>query len=94
MSTIRMSATSARNKFFDLLNQVAMGTQIIIERDSKEVAILASKKQTVDWVALRKATKETFGILKDDFLDNPLRRKDAWSRLGKWDKGLKFKKTK
>jgi len=93
MNTIRVSATSARNKFFELLNQVALGTQVIIERDSKEIAVLAPKKHKVDWVTLRKATKETHGILKDyNPEDNPLRRKGATSFLGKWDKGLKFKK--
>ncbi len=74
-----------------------MGTQVIIEKDSKEVAVLSPKKQTVNWAALRKATKETHGILKDydfDPEDNPLRRKGAADFLGKWDKGLKFKKTK
>ncbi|EKD85295.1 MAG: hypothetical protein ACD_38C00047G0004 [uncultured bacterium] len=93
MNTIRVSATAARNKFFELLNQVALGTQVIIERDSKEVAVLSPKKKTVDWVALRKASKAVRGIWKDyDEKDNPLRRSGAWPTVGKWDKGLKFKK--
>ncbi len=94
MSTIRVSATSARNNFFELLNQVALGTQVIIERDAKEVAILSPKKQTVDWVALKKTSQATHGILKDydPKRDNPFYGKRAWPNLGKWDKGLKFKK--
>lgn len=93
MGTIRVSATSARNNFFELLNQVALGTQVIIERDAKEVAIMSPKKPTVDWVALKKASRAIHGIWKDyDPEDNPLRRKNAWTSLGKWDKGLKFKK--
>lgn len=93
MNTIRVSATSARNKFFELLNQVASGTQVIIERDSKEVAVLSPKKKTVDWVALRKASKAVHGIWKNyDEKDNPLRRPGAWPTVGKWDKGIKFKK--
>ena len=87
MNTIRMSATSARNNFFELLNQVALGTQVIIERDSKEVALMSPKKQTVNWVALKKASKTIHGIWKDyDQEDNPLRRKNAWPSLGKWDR--------
>ncbi|MBI4078888.1 MAG: type II toxin-antitoxin system prevent-host-death family antitoxin [Candidatus Levybacteria bacterium] len=87
MNTIRLSATATRNKFFELLNQVALGTHVIIEKDSKEVAVLSPKKQTVDWTALRKASKAVHGIWKDyDEKDNPLRRPGAWPTLGKWDK--------
>jgi len=87
MSIIRVSATAARNRFFDLLNQVMLGTQVIIERDSKEVAVL-SKKQTFDWVAFRKAAKKSQGILKDYTIDEllPLRKKGAWKNWGKWDR--------
>lgn len=93
MSTIRVSATSARNNFFELLNQVTAGTQVIIERDSKEVALLAPKKQKINWVEFRKAAKAAKGILKDynPKRDNPFRRKGAWPLLGKWDEGLKIK---
>lgn len=93
MSTIRVSATSARNKFFELLNQVALGTQIIIERDSKEVAILAPRQKKTNWTALLKASKKVHGIWKDyDPEDNPLRRKGAADFLGRWDRRLKIKK--
>lgn len=89
MNTIRLSATSARNKFFELLNQVALGTQVIIERDNKEIAVLSPKITKTDWKSLRIALKETKGILKDyDLENNPLRRKGASEFLGKWDKGL------
>lgn len=93
MSTIRVSATSARNNFFELLNKVGMGTQVIIERDSKEVAILSPKKQKINWVEFRKAAKAAKGILKDydPKRDNPFYGKRAWPNLGKWDKGLKIK---
>lgn len=94
MSTIRVSATAARNHFFELLNKVAAGAQVVIEKDSKEVAMLTSKKPKLDLVALRKATEETHGILKKykfDPEDNPLRRKGAADFLGRWDKGIKFK---
>ena len=76
MNTIRVSATKARNNFFELLNQVNLGAQVVIERDSKEVAVMSSRKQTVDWVALKKASEATHGILKDydPKRDNPLNR--------------------
>ncbi len=93
MSTIRVSATSARNNFFELLNQVAAGTQVIIEKDSKEVAMLSPKKQKIDWKEFKKAAKAAKGILKDydPKKDNPFRRRGAWPSLGKWDEGLKIK---
>lgn len=95
MTTIRVSATSARNRFFELLNQVTLGTQVIIERDNKEVAVLASKKQETDWKGFLKAARQARGILKDyDPLDNPLRRPGASDFLGKWDRGLRIKKQK
>lgn len=93
MTTIKVSATSARNKFFELLDQVALGMQVIIEKDSREVAILSPKKKKTDWERLMKATKESAGIIKDYSLnDNPLRRIGAGDFLGRWDKGLKSKK--
>ncbi|HUD44815.1 MAG TPA: type II toxin-antitoxin system prevent-host-death family antitoxin [Patescibacteria group bacterium] len=89
MNTIRLSATSARNNFFNVLNQVAAGTQVIIEKDNKEIAMLIPKTTKTDWKGLRKALNATRGILKDyDPEDNPLRRKGASEYLGKWDKGL------
>ena len=87
MNTIRISATKARNNFFTLIDQVALGMQVIIEKDAREVAVLAPKKQKTDWVALRKATKQSHGIWKNyDQDDNPLRRKGAAGFLGKWDR--------
>lgn len=87
MNTIKISATKARNNFFELLNQVAYGTKVIIEKDSKEVAILTSSKVKTDWKGLWKATKESHGILKDyNPQDNPLRRPGAANFLGRWDK--------
>lgn len=88
MNTLRISATKARNNFFELLNQVALGnTQVIIEKDSKEVALLSPKEKKMDWKGLKKAMKEVHGIWKDYDVerDNPLRRKGAADFLGKWD---------
>ena len=93
MGTITVSATSARNNFFELLNQVVLGAEIIIKRDSKEIAVLSPKKQTINWVEFRKAAKAARGILKDydPKRDDPFYGKKAWANLGEWDKGLKFK---
>ncbi len=89
MNTIRMSATKARNNFFTLIDQVALGMQVIIEKDAREVAVLAPRKQQINWKEFRKAAKKARGILKNtDFNpnDNPLRRPGAADFLGKWDK--------
>lgn len=84
---MRVSATKARNTFFTLLDQVAQGLQVIIEKDSKEIAMLTSKKQKIDWKKFRKAAKAAKGILEGyDQNDNPLRRPGAANFLGKWDK--------
>lgn len=90
MNTIRLSATSARNGFFELLNKVASGTQVIIEKDNKEIAVLSPITAKTDWNGLLRASKRVRGILKGYSLaDNPLRRKGASDFLGHWDKGLK-----
>ena len=92
MNTIIVSATKARNRFFELLNLVALGREVIVKKDSKEVAIIAPKKAKTDWKGLLKATKETYGILKDYAPgDNPLRRKGAADFLGRWDRGVRIK---
>jgi len=89
MDTITISASKARNNFFSLLDQVAQGTEVIIEKDHKEVAVLVAKKHKTDWKALLKATKESAGILKDyDPNDNPLRKPGAWGNWGKWDEDV------
>ena len=89
MKTIKLSATAARNKFFELLNQVASGNRIIIEKDHKEIAVLSPKVTKTDWKGLLKTSREVRGILKnDDRNDNPLRKTSAADFLGNWDKDL------
>lgn len=92
MNTVRLSATAARNKFFDLLNQVALGTEFIIEKDKKEVAVISPSKTKTDWEGLLKASKRVRGILKDYSLDeiNPLIKKGAWKGFGEWNVGPKI----
>lgn len=89
MNTMRVSATAARNNFFELLSQVAGGMRVTVVRDAKEVAEIVPKITKTDWKGLTKAMKASAGILKDyDPKDNPLRRLGSASYLGKWDKGL------
>ena len=76
MNTIRVSATAARNNFFDLLNQVALGAKVTVVRDAKEVAEIIPKTTKTDWKGLKKAMKASAGIFKDfDSNNNPLRKK-------------------
>ena len=90
MALIKVSATHARNNFFELLNQVALGnTEVVIEKDKKEIAVISPKKATgTDLKALDKASKAVHGILKDDDnfkLENlPTRKPGAWGKFGKW----------
>jgi len=87
MNTI--SATKARNNFFTLIDQVALGMQVIIEKDAREVAVLTPRKPQINWKEFRKSAEKARGILKDtDFnpKDNPLRRSGAADFLGRWDK--------
>lgn len=94
MKTTTVSATYARNNFFELLNLVAQGSEIVIERDSKEIATITPKK-TTDWEGLKKAMDAAHGIMKDFKLsDSPLRGPKARKFLGKWDKGLKIAPAK
>lgn len=87
MSMIKVSATSARNNFFELLNQVALGTLVIIEKDKKEVAIISPAKKGTDLKGLIRASEKARGIFTDYNVerDNPLRRKGAADFLGRWD---------
>ncbi len=89
MNTIRLSATSVRNNFFELLNKVALGAKVIIVKDNKEIALLIPKTTKTDWDGLLRASQKVRGILKDyNSEDNPLRRKGASDFLGQWDKDL------
>jgi prevent-host-death family protein len=76
MQTITWSATKARNKFFDLLNYVASGRQVIIEKDKKEIALITPIKKGTDLVGLKKAMDALDGVAKDfDLSKSPLRGK-------------------
>lgn len=96
MNIIRMSATAARNNFFELLNKVAAGQSVIIEKDKKEVAVLSPKETKTDWEGLKKASEATYGLLKEYTVEEiaPTRKKGAWGDFGNWDKGIDFTRLK
>ncbi|OGM14573.1 hypothetical protein A3D84_05700 [Candidatus Woesebacteria bacterium RIFCSPHIGHO2_02_FULL_42_20] len=74
MQTIRVSATHARNNFFELLEKVALGDQVLVEKDRKLVAAIVPRKTKVDWKGLKIAMDAAHGILKDyDLSKSPLR---------------------
>lgn len=88
MKIMRVSATHARNNFFELLNLVARGQEVVVERDNKEVATIAPKKKGTNLKGLTKAlNKAAKGFVYDE-KDNPLRRPGAAGFLGKWDRNL------
>ncbi len=89
MNTIRVSATHARNNFFELLDQVAAGRSLIIEKDKMAIAqliphVIEKRKNKGLLKALDKAAKGFRYSTKD----NPLRRSGAKNFLGNWDKDL------
>lgn len=78
MQTITVSATKARNEFFDLLTQVAMGKSFIVKKDEKEVAMVSPISSGTNLVGLKKAMDACDGIMKDfDLSKSPLRNKSA-----------------
>jgi len=91
MNTITVSATKARNEFFDLLNLIALGnTEVLVERDRKPIAVIFPKRKAFDWKKLKKASDACHGIMKDFSQgDSVLRRPGANNFLGKWDTNLK-----
>jgi len=95
MKTIRVSATNARNNFFNLLNQVMYeNTRVIINKAGvKNEAVIEPKVPKEEELKKRmKILKETFGIWKDvpdsRIYDDRLRGKRAkeyLKRARKWD---------
>ncbi len=87
MNTVKVSATHARNNFFELLERVTFGESFIIEKDRKVVAQIVphfteKNKNKGLLKALDKAAKG-FTYSKKD---NPLRRPGATDFLGRWER--------
>lgn len=87
MQTMKVSATHARNDFFNLLAMVAMGREIVVEKDKKPVARLGPIVTKVgrNKGLVRALDKASMNFVYDE-KDNPLRRPGAADFLGKWDK--------
>ena len=90
MQTIRVSATKARQTFFELLNLIALGkTRVLIERDAKEVAVIEPAQRGTDLVGLKKAMDAlaASGAFKNfDLTKSPLRGKASKKWFAKIDK--------
>jgi len=95
MRTIRVSATEARNNFFNLLNQVIYeGVQVIIQKAgvAKKVILMPKTEKEEEHEKTMKILKKTFGIWKNvpdsRIYDDRLRGKRAreyLDRVRKWD---------
>lgn len=84
MATLKVSATKARNNFFELLNLVSGGTKVIVEKDAKEIAVIMPKETGTDLVGLKKAMADLHGAIPS-FI-SPLRNSGSKKFLGEWDK--------
>lgn len=86
MQTITVSATKARQDFFNILNAVSKGDSFIIKKDDEEVARVTPIVRGTDLVGLKKALDNlaASGAFKDfDLNDSPLRNKQAKAWLKK-----------
>jgi len=82
MNTIRISATAARNNFFELLDKVSSGMSVIIEKDNKTVAhIVPTMRADVKNKGLTKALYKAAKGFSYTPSDNPLRKKGALNFL-------------
>ena len=72
--------------FFELLNLVARGQDVVIKRDNREIArVVPEVKTAKKHLGMFKALKEAARGFKYNVNDNPLRRLGATDFLGKWD---------
>ena len=90
MQTIKVSATKARNDFFNLFNLVLSGTEVLVEKDKKHTIKMTSVVDEESWAKKRKRVlkvlEEVRGSWKDVDFKSPLRGKWALRRFGNWDK--------
>lgn len=87
MNTISVSATYARNNFFELIEKIKNGLTVVISKDNEEVLTMIPRKFGNRLQALVSASKKVHGIIPDMKLeDSPLRQDWSWPNLGKWDK--------
>lgn len=80
MQTITVSATKARQGFFNMLLQVAAGKSFIVKKDNVEVARVTPINKGTDLAGLKKAMNAlaVSGAFKNfDLTKSPLRNKQA-----------------
>lgn len=86
MQTQTISATKARQEFFDLLTWVSKGKSFLVERDKVLVAnINPIYKKSKNKGLLKALDLASVGFTYSK-RGNPLRRKGSDSFLGNWDK--------
>ncbi len=85
MNTLTVSATHARNNFFELLDLVARGASVVVKKDQKVVAkVIPAATRVSKYTGLVKALKSAGKGFSYNEKDNPLRRKGAADFLGRW----------
>ena len=64
MTLIKISATEARNRFFELIQMVAYkGDPVVIKKNNKDfVRIVAEKGLTGDFISIEEVIKQTYGM--------------------------------
>ena len=66
MSEKRVSATLARNKFFDLIDEVSRGDDVVVvERNKKPLVKITKAVNRKPWPEVKKLLDETYGMWKD-----------------------------
>lgn len=84
MQTITMSATKARNQFFDILTWVSMGKTVMIEKDKKLIANITP----ISKVNRNKGLLKALDVASVGFVynkeDNPLRKRGSSKFLGRF----------
>ncbi len=84
MQTITVSATKARQDFFNILNWVIAGKSVMVQKDNILVASIIPISKTVGNKGLLKALKKASAGFTYSQKDNPLRRRGAKGFLGKF----------
>lgn len=86
MQIITVSATKARNDFFNILSWVIAGKSVAIQKDNVLVANITPISQVNKSKGLLKSLKLASVGFEYSKKDNPLRRKGSADFLGRWDK--------
>lgn len=88
MNNLSVSATYARNNFFELLDKVSSGlVDVVIKKDNKEVAVFSQRvAKNTNITAMTKALNSLVGVVDaDEIANSPLIKPGANNFLGKCD---------